>query len=195
MSEPTTPTPGAQPAAEPTTPTQGGQPAAEPAQPFATFDTEKSFMTRVNRDARKQMNEFAKEQGFSDWAHLSETLNTLRQGAGGQQPAQPPAQPTPQGPSEADRLRMALTVGAKLNLPAALVGRLQGTTAEEMEADAQALVSLMGQGQQRAPGIPPAPSNGQPVTFTVAQLQDPKFVREHEAEIRRAHAEGRIVRS
>lgn len=153
-------------------------------------------MTRVKRDARKQMNEYAKEQGFSDWQHMSDTLNTLRQGASGQQPAQQPvAQPAvPQGPSEADRLRTALQVGAKLNLPAAIVARLQGSTAEEMEADAQTLIGLMGNGQ-RGPGIPSAPQSGQPVTFTQAQLADPKFVREHAAEIQQAAREGRIVRS
>lgn len=146
------------------------------------------------------MNTFAKQAGFDDWAHLSETLTTLRQGASGQA-TQPGAQPQPeqgtpaqQSPNDADRLRMAIQVGARLNLPAALVSRLQGDTAEAMEADAQQLLGLMGTGTPRA-GIPPAPQSQQPTTFTRQQLQDPAFVRANADAIRRAAAEGRIVNS
>lgn len=89
---------------------------------------------------------------------------------------------------------MALQVGAELNLPAALIARLQGDTLEAMKADAQNLLSLMGSGT-RGPGIPPVPGGNPPVTITTAQLQDPKWVREHQAEIQLASREGRIVRS
>lgn len=153
-------------------------------------------MARVKRDARAQMNDLAKSMGFDDWQQASDTLSLLRQQASGQPPAGGAPQPaTPAGPSAADRLQMAINVGKAKNLPVAIVELLKGDTEDAMTTHADQLVALFGQGQQRAPGIPPAPQNGQPVTFTLAQLRDPKFVREHEAEIRRAHAEGRIVRS
>lgn len=181
----------------------GQEQANEAAQPFATFPTEKAFNQRLTREARRQMNETAKKAGFDDWQHMSDALATLRQSANGsddddpaaQQPGTAQAQPAaqPAGPSEADRLKMAIQVGAKLNLPAALVGRLQGDTPEAMEADAQSLVALM-QAPAR-PGIPGAPQSETRATFTRAQLSDPAFVRAHEAEIRIAHRDGRIVDS
>ncbi len=88
---------------------------------------------------------------------------------------------------------MAIQAGTKLNLPTALVLRLQGSTVAEMEADAQSLLGLMT--APRGPGIPNVPTQNQPVTFTKAQLQDAKFVREHKDEILRAGREGRIVDS
>lgn len=185
-------------------PQAGQEPAQTPAnEPFAIFPTEQAFRQRLSREARKEMNTFAKQAGFDDWTHLSETLATLRQGANDQeqpaqgaqaQPEQAQAQQQQQGPNEAERLRMALQVGAKLNLPAALVARLQGNTPEAMESDAQQLLSLMGTGAQRA-GIPPVPQSQQPTTFTRQQLQDPAFVRANKDAIMRAAAEGRIVNS
>ena len=146
------------------------------------------------------MNQQAKEAGFDDWEHMQESVAATRQppattptpGPEGTVAAAP-NQPAAAQPDEASRLRMALQVGTKLNLPTALVGRLQGATAEEMEADAQALLGLMT--APRGPGIPPAVQQGQPVTFTKTQLQNPAFVREHQAEIMQAAREGRIVDS
>ena len=179
--------------AEPTveTPTQ--------AEPFAVFPDAASFEKRLNRDARKQMNKHAKDLGYDDWQHMSDELAAQRQAAtpdpatlpapdAPQQPVSPPSQP-----DEAKRLRMALDVAQALNLPAALIGRLQGETVEAMTADAQSLVALMQQSQGRTPGIPSAPQGGQPVTFSRAQMSDPAFVRQHADEIQRAAREGRIV--
>jgi hypothetical protein len=184
--------------------TSAATPAAE--QPYRTFANQaeldgfvKSSKSQAERAALRKM---AKDLGFEDVDEMRESLQTLRQAQGGGAQAQPgatPETPTSQATSQPDaaRLQMALTVGAKLNLPAALIGRLQGTTEAEMEADATALLALMGSGatQPRTPGIPPVPPGNQPVTFTQTQLQDPKFVRANAEAIRKAHAEGRIVRS
>lgn len=174
--------------------------AATDAQPYRAFATEKDLQDFVKRSKsqaeRAAVRKLASDLGFEDADELRDALEPLRK-----TPAKEPgtqgdaAQPaaTPAGPSDADRLRMAINVGAKLNLPAALVGRLQGDTPEAMEADAQALVALM-QAPAR-PGIPGAPQTEQRATFTRQQLSDPKFVREHQAEIMQASRDGRIVDS
>lgn len=204
-----TPTPAdngapTQQGATPATPSPAATPAAE--QPFKTFANQaeldnfvKSSKSQAERAALRKM---AKDLGFEDVDEMRESLQTLRQAQGGGAPASPaatPETPTSQATNQPDavRLQMALSVGAKLNLPVALVGRLQGGTEAEMEADAQALLALIGNGasQQRVPGIPPVPAGNQPVTFTQTQLQDPKFVRANAEAIRKASAEGRIVRS
>lgn len=175
-------------------------------QPYATFPDAKTFETRMQREARKLMNQRAREAGYEDWDDMQAALPPDKGGGAGTQTAggkQPGKDKGADGSIEADRLRMALTVGAKLNLPAALVSRLQGSTPEEMEADAQALLGLMtpqgGQGQQggqRQPGIPLVQNNqNQPTTFTRAQLRDAEFVRKNADAIRQAHREGRIVNS
>jgi len=179
-------------AAQPVTQT----PAAE--QPFATFPDAKSFNAKVGREARKLMNQQAKEAGFDDWEHMQESVAATRQppaatptpGPEGTAAATPAA---PAQPDEASRLRMALQIGTELNVPTALVARLQGATADEMRADATALLGLMT--APRGPGIPPAVQQGHPVTFTRKQIQDPAYVREHQAEILQAAREGRIVDS
>lgn len=175
------------------------QPVTE--QPFAVFKDAKSFTSRVSREARKLMNDQAKAAGFDDWQHMQDALGTLRQ-----QPAQAPQQPenpqdsqnqaenVPQVQIEAKRLKMALSVASDLNLPTALVSRLQGDTAEEMTADANRLLALFQQ-PARGPGIPPAPQTNRPVTFTRAQLQNAEFVRQNKDAIIQASREGRIVDS
>jgi len=209
MSDPqaaSTPTPAdngapTQQGATPATPSPAATPAAE--QPYKAFANQAeldSFVKGAKTQAeRAGVRKLAKDLGFEDVDEMRETLASLRQAQGGGAQAQPatPETPTSTATSQPDavRLQMALSVGAKLNLPVALVGRLQGGTEAEMEADAQALLALMGNGAARAPGIPPVPAGNQPVTFTQTQLQDPKFVRANAEAIRRASAEGRIVRS
>jgi hypothetical protein len=206
--QPTTPVP-----AENGTPTPTGTPAQPAptttppaaAQPYRTFADQAeldSFVKSSKGQAeRAAIRKLAKELGFEDADEMRESLQTLRQAQGGGASASPTTPDTttqattPAGPSPTEaRLTMALQVGAKLNLPAALIARLQGDTLEAMEADAQQLVGLMGTGA-RGPGIPPVPEGNRPVTITTAQLQDPKWVREHQAEIQLASREGRIVRS
>lgn len=175
------------------------QAAATDAQPFRAFATEKDLQDFVKRSKsqaeRAAVRKLAADLGFEDADELRDALEPLRKTPASEPgaQAQQPAAQQPAGPSEADRLRMAINVGAKLNLPAALVNRLQGDTPEAMEADAQALVGLMQQ-PSRA-GIPGAPQTETRATFSRAQLSDPKFVREHQAEIMQASREGRIVDS
>lgn len=133
---------------------------------------------------------------------MRDALATLRhaQGGGNLPPAPPATEPpatTASTSAETARLQMALKVGAELNLPAALINRLQGDTEAAMKADAESLVALMGSGTpaNRMPGIPPVPAGNQPVTFTRTQLQDAKFVRENAEAIRQAASQGRIVNS
>jgi len=176
-------------------------PAQAPqSQPFAVFPDAKSFEARVKREARKMLNEAARAAGYDDWEHMQSEIGQRQPAptsSGTNVPASSQAAATS---AEAERLQMALQVGARLNLPVALVARLQGRTPEEMEADAQQLLALIRpQGQQapavQSPGIPSVPQTNQPTVFTRAQLQDPKFVREHADEIRKAAREGRIVNS
>ncbi len=201
------PTPATEPDTQPdagASTTPAGQPIEAPqadtySAPFASFPDAQTFNKRMEREARKRQNQAAQELGFDDWQHMQTDLAAQRQAAtpdpetpptpdAPQQPVSPPSQP-----DEAKRLRMALSVAQELNLPAALIGRLQGETVEAMTADAQSLVALMQQSQGRTPGIPSAPQGGQPVTFSRAQMSDPAFVRQHADEIQRAAREGRIV--
>lgn len=192
-----TPAPSAPatPSAEPTQQTQ------EPYRAFASQDELDTFVKGAKSQAeRSAVRKLAKDMGFEDADEMREALASLRQAQGGQQPAQPgaesPAQ-TAQPNADATRLSMALKVGAELNLPAALISRLQGDSEEAMKADAEALIGLMGSGTpaSRGPGIPPVPAGNQPVTFTRAQLGNAKFVRENADAIRQAAAQGRIVNS
>lgn len=214
MPEPTTPMPTDNGGTAQSTPTgtpppqpaPAKSPAVAPTEPYRAFATQGDLdgfvQERVKRAERSALKKLATELGFEDADELKDALQPLRRGQGGGQSVQPGTPdaitPTnaPAAPSQdAARLMMALQVGAELNLPAALIARLQGDTLEAMKADAQTLVALMGTGTQRGPGIPPVPGGGQPVTITRTQLSDPKWVREHAEEIRQASAEGRIVRS
>lgn len=156
--------------------------------PFATFPDERSFARRMDREARKRLNEAAKAVGYDDWTHMQEELGKQKQ-----QPGDDKAAPRSAANDDSERLRLALQVASELNLPATLVGRLQGASVDEMRADAKALVGLLGKAPG-TPGIPGVPEGGKPTTFTQAQLRDPVFVREHRNEILVAAREGRIVK-
>lgn len=158
-------------------------------QPFAIFPDAASFKERVNREARQQQEKFAKDMGFDS----SEAMRTALKA---QSSGQKKTEDQPTQPNEADRFRLMLQVGAEINLPAALISRLQGNTAEELKADAeqlQALFQTNQQQQQSKTGIPNAPAGkNTPVTFTRDQLKDPAFVRANQAAILQASREGRI---
>lgn len=207
----------AAPAAPTTTPTpadNGGQIAVpntspEGATPAATGQPLRSFATQAELDdfvkgaksqaERAAIRKLAKDLGFEDAEEMRQTLQSLRQGQGGDgtpPPNTPESDATAAsagGPNASARLALALKVGAELNLPVALINRLQGDTEDEMRADAQALTALMGSGASRGPGVPPVPAGNRAVTFTRAQLQDPKFVRANAEAIQQAAREGRIV--
>lgn len=78
------------------------------------------------------------------------------------------------------RLEVAMAKG----LPPALAARLVGATREEMEADADTLLTLVKTNAPTPPGVPPAPNrqagSGE---FTAAQLADPEFVRKNATRI------------
>lgn len=176
----------------------------EPFRVFSSQDELDKFMAdRAKRAERKALNTQARTLGYDDWHEMQEALQAIRK-----TPAQDAQQSDSQQSSqkqdadrgsvdEAAKLRMALTVAGELNLPAALIGRLQGDTVEAMKADAEQLLGLFAQAPAaRAVGaIPRVPNGNQPVTFTRAQLQDAAFVRAHKDEIMRAANEGRIVDS
>lgn len=174
----------------------------QPGQPFAVFPTAEAFNTRLQRETRKTLDNHAKQAGFDSWDAMLESRNQPAQTTPAvsaetptPEPTTPPGQPTAPAPiDEAKRLRMALQVATEKGLPPALIARLQGDTPEEMAADADSLIALV-QRPPSGPGIPPAPRNGQTVTFTRAQMRDPAFVRQHADEIQRAAREGRIVDS
>ena len=165
--------------------------------------TAESFNTRLQRDTRKSLDAQAVELGFDTWQAFldSRTAATPPASAQPPEPETPPAEPepdatpaTPPALDEAARLRLAIEIGGDKGLHPALLSRLQGNTRAELEADADRLAQVV-QRAPAGPGIPPAPRNGQTVTFTRAQLRDPAFVREHAADIQRAASEGRIVDS
>lgn len=213
---------GTTPAGAQTPAPNGGQPGqaatptgatATPAgQPFRSFTDQRELDAFVqgskSQAERAAVRKLAKDMGFEDADEMREALQGLRQAQGGTVPM-PAATATPSAPGTsgsvfappgadqvAARLQTALKVAAELNLPVALIARLQGASEEEMKADAQALLAVMGgSAAPRAPGIPAVPATGQQITFTRTQLQDPKFVRDNAAAIRKAHAEGRIVNS
>lgn len=176
---------------------QQQQPAAQPFKSFASQEELDKFMAdRAKRAGRQALNAQARELGYDDWQEMQEALHGIRKTPAKVEGPDSPAKADPAS-NEANRLRMALTVAGELNLPAALIGRLQGATVDEMKADAQMLLGLFQQSPAAAqrPSIPPVPQSNQPVTFTQAQLQNPEFVRTHKDEILRAAREGRIARS
>lgn len=202
----TTPTPadnGGQ-IAVPNTSPEGATTQPATGQPFRAFASQAELDDFVkgskSQAERAAIRKLAKDLGFEDAEEMRQALQSLRQGqGGGGEPSNTPettATTTPaEGPNASARLAMAVKVGAELNLPVALINRLQGDTEEAMRADAQALLALVGSGGHRGPGIPPVPAGNSPVTFTRTQLQDAKFVRDNAAAIRQAAAQGRIVNS
>lgn len=197
--------------AQTTTPDAQGQQAdaqqqnQQPFRSFASQDELNTFMQdRVGRAEKSALNTAAKAAGYESWEEMQTQVSAIRKALG--QPGAEQSQAAADGgqqqaaPDPAlQRLQLVLQVGQQKNLPAALISRLQGGTLEEMQADADALLALMGgqQSQQTqrppGPGIPNAPGEHQQVTFTRAQLQNPEFVRKNADAIQRAAAEGRIV--
>ena len=161
------------------------QQPAQSTQPFAIFPDSTSFNARLDREVRKNQEKLAKDLGYDSFDAMKSVI-PQRQPVQAAQPTQPD-----------NRLQTALAVAVEMGLPVNLVGRLQGSTPEEMKADAESLIRLLGspqQQQQPKPTIPNAPTgSGQPVTFTRAQMSNPAFVRENQAAIMQAAREGRIL--
>jgi len=192
-----TPAPGE---TTPTPPSAATPSTLEPFRAFATQADLDKFVSGSKRQAqRAALREAAQRFGFEEWSDVEDALQALRPTAPTPEPEAQRAQQSQSDSNEATRLRLALKVGAAKGLPATLVMRLQGSTEEEMTLDADTLLGLVQQPatvtRHATPGIPPPPQGGQPVTFTRQQLSDPKFVREHQDEIRQAYAQGRVVGS
>jgi hypothetical protein len=155
--------------------------------------------------------ELARELGFEDVDEFRDAVRALRgpssgaAGGGQNLPGSQPSQPIQPAAPQGQDWQMAVRVAAKLNLPATLIMRLQGGTEEEMEADAQQLLALFGQGNvtgaatpaspaPRVPGIPPVQANNQPVTISRAYMRaNPEWVRQNRALVEAAAREKRIV--
>lgn len=211
MSEETTSTPtdnGGQPGLQPTQPATPATPpttqssAAQPVEPYRAFATEAdltAFITKSKKQAeRAALRKLATDLGFEDADDLRDAVSGLRRADTTQAAANQPTTPEQgsQQPTAAERLTLALTVAETKGLPVTLVQRLQGNTKEEMEADADRLLALLGGAVSLSRnGVPSTPTGNQPVTFTRAQLQDADFVRKNVAAIQQAAREGRIVNS
>lgn len=182
---------------------QAGNQQPNESGPFATFPDADSFNRRMQREADKRMNEAVKAAGFDSWEQMNERLTAIQNAVNPQtQTGAVNSDRGQSGSGDGPNLQMALQVAQEKNLPVALISRLQGGTKEEMAADADALLALVGASASSppsppaGPGIPNAPTgDSQAVTFTRAQLQDPAFVRENAAAIRQAASDGRIVDS
>lgn len=74
---------------------------------------------------------------------------------------------------QSERMRVAMAKG----LPAELADRLQGKTAEELEADADKLLALVKSNPANTPGVPP-PSGGGAVTAADLSKMTPQEIRE-----------------
>jgi hypothetical protein len=184
------------------TPDAGATPAGQSTteHPFAVFPTPESFQKRLDREARQRLDGHAQELGFENWQAYLDSRNQEPEPpqAGAQADTAPePGQPDGEQPAatldEAARLRLAIEIGGDRGLPPALLTRLQGNSREELEADADRLLSVVQSGP-RGPGVPRVRQSGnQSTTFTRSQMQDPAFVRANAQEIQRAAREGRIV--
>lgn len=163
-------------------------------EPFAVFENADAFNKRMAREARKLMDKNARDLGFDGWEQMQNVFGQRQPSTPADAGTQPGAVQATQGANEAQRLRMAIQVGAELNVPPALISRLQGDTLEEMQQDARNLMLLMPAGPAPAragPGIPPVQSGNQgQVGFTEQQLSNPDFVRKNTAQILEAARAG-----
>lgn len=73
--------------------------------------------------------------------------------------------------------RQRLEVATKKGLPAELAERLQGTTPEELEADADRLLQFV-KASSGGPGVPPPSRGGKPTTLDLASMS-PEEIRKN----------------
>lgn len=78
---------------------------------------------------------------------------------------------------------------AKNNIPVEL---LTADNAEALDVQVQALLAFKTPQPASRSGIDPTKTGAGPVTYTQAQISDPKFYREHRDDILKAMSEGRI---
>jgi len=153
----TDPTPN--PAPEPA-PAPAPTPAPAPAEqhvPYARFKEVNDKYTALKQQT---------EQQASSQTTLEQRLATLEK---------------ERADTAAENLR--LKVASKKQLPDDLADRLRGSTAEELEADADRLLAFLK--PKDGPGVPPPGSGARKAVIDLSKMTP--------AEIRKAHAEGKIV--
>lgn len=69
-----------------------------------------------------------------------------------------------------DRTSLLANIGTELKVPQALMGFIQGNTAEEMRASATALLTSIGPGQNIGGSTNPPQGNAPPKVYTAAEL-------------------------
>jgi hypothetical protein len=154
------PPPAPAPAGDP--PAGGQQPGPIPYERFKQVNDElsqlKNQMTQLQTAEQKRKEDEAKEQG--KWKEIAEKN---------------------EADLKAERLnRTRLEVAAKKGIPVDLVGRLQGTTPEEIEKDADALLAFLKPAP--GPGVPPAGKGGSQKPLDITKMS-PKEIREKRNEI------------
>ncbi|SRR6266508_28653 len=156
--------PATPPAPDPApTPAPATPPAAEQAVPYPRFKEVNDKYTALKQQLATLTGE--KEQQTAAQQTLEQRLAAL------------------EGDLVSERTaKTRLEVANKKGIPADLAGRLQGATAEELEADADRLLAFLK--PKDGPGVPPL-AGGKPTrTFDLAGKTP--------AEIRKARAEGKI---
>lgn len=172
MAEPTATPPAADPAApppaaDPATPPQGQQPPAPPvpeqAVPYERFKQVNDQLKDLKRQLATISGE--KEQQATAQQTLEQRLAALEKER-----------------DEKGVENLRLKIASRKQLPEDLADRLRGTTAEELEADADRLLAHLK--PKDGPGVPPPGGGGRPATLDLSKMTP--------AEIRKARAEGKI---
>lgn len=112
------------------------------------FQTERE--TRKALEAKvKELEPLARAAREREDAEKSETTK-LNEALAGEREAR----------TKAERDLLRYTVGVAKNVPANLIGHLTGSTAEEVEQSADALLAALGEARPQMPGRPKEPING-----------------------------------
>lgn len=149
----------------PQTQAKGGEPSkAVPYDRFKAVNDQKTALEAQLAALQAQIKE-REDAGKSELVKLTERLSTL------------------ESDLTKERLQnLRMQVATEKGIPTTLVGRLQGSTREELEADADQLAAYIKPAP--GPGAQPPPKGGQAATFDLSN-KTPE-------EIRKAMAEGKI---
>lgn len=84
---------------------------------------------------------------------------------------------------EAEAQLLKMTVGLEAGLPLALIGRLQGSSEEELKADAEQLIALVPEGERVVRDTPPADPRRKKTTQLDISNMSPEEIRKHSAKL------------
>lgn len=150
------------------TPPPTGDPAPGPVpyDRFKAINEEKKTLEKTLADLQAKL-KTQEDAGKSQLEKLTGEFNTLKTSLESERQA-----------------RLRLEIASKKGIPADLAGRLQGATAEELEADAERMKAYLKPAD--GPGNPPPsrPGDARPTGFDLAG-KSPE-------EIRKAYAEGKV---